>query len=140
MTRATYIPTWQIIDYVCLYVRLTRGILIYFYDLNLVGPCPGGNKSYSTCRRDYRNRPPRISGADQLQTPRRTTLATMKLEGCQVVIKCGGVSMREFSQEVDEDGNIISCYIASQPGKASDIQLSTNGEPDGNNTTAGILY
>ena len=46
----------------------------------------------------------------------------MKLEGCEVVIKCEGKGMREYGRAVREDGKAVSCYIASQPGKVSAVQ------------------
>ena len=45
----------------------------------------------------------------------------MKLGGRQVVIKCGGVTLREYSPTVSEDGCEVTRYIASQPGKVSSV-------------------
>lgn len=57
----------------------------------------------------------------------RTFFDTMKIGGCQVVIKCGGVAMREHRPDVNENGSEITCYLASQPGKVSaPIQCHTN--------------
>lgn len=38
-----------------------------------------------------------------------------------MVIKCDGKEMREYSPAMWEDGEGISCYIASQPGKVSAV-------------------
>ena len=51
-----------------------------------------------------------------------TPFCVMKLEGCEVVVKCGGKSMREYETTVSEDGKVVSCFIASQPGKVSAVQ------------------
>ena len=46
----------------------------------------------------------------------------MKLEGCKVVVKCGGKTLRGYKRAVSEDGKAVSCFIASQPGKVSVVQ------------------
>lgn len=43
----------------------------------------------------------------------------MKLGGCQVLIKCNDRAVGEIDTIVGDDGESVSCYIASQPGKVS---------------------
>lgn len=55
-------------------------------------------------------------------SPHPTPFRVMILKGCQVVVKCGGDSMTEYEKTVSEDGKVVTCCIASQPGKVSAVQ------------------
>jgi len=65
----------------------------------------------------------------------------MKLGGCQVVIKCGNTTMREFVPTVSEGGKQATCWIASQPGKVSvgQFEPQSHGKSNGSHYKIGVL-